>query len=188
MTQSETITIDRMTGVVNSKLRILALDMATVSGWAYAENGKLIGSGTVTFDVRRGESPGMRFLRFRQWLCETWLPVLSRQPLDLVVYEQAHHRGGPATACGVGLTTTLLTWCAEHGVEHMPCHTATLKKHAADTGHASKEQMIDAALRRWGVIPFDDNEADALCLASWALDGFPQPESKKRKAKVTSKG
>lgn len=43
-------------------MNILALDMATKTGWA-TNAGRT--SGVQTFDVKRGESPGMRFLRCR---------------------------------------------------------------------------------------------------------------------------
>ena len=46
-------------------MNILALDMATKTGWAMNVGRQ---SGIQTFDVRRGESPGMRFLRCRGWL------------------------------------------------------------------------------------------------------------------------
>jgi len=82
-------------------LNILALDMATKTGWATNINKT---SGVQTFDVRRGESPGMRFLRCRGWLNEMAQLLGS---IDLIAYEQAHHRGGAATACCVGLVSTV---------------------------------------------------------------------------------
>ena len=48
-------------------MKILALDLATKSGWATNVDHQ---SGVQVFDVRRGESPGMRFLRCRAWLGE----------------------------------------------------------------------------------------------------------------------
>jgi hypothetical protein len=40
-------------------MAILALDLGTRTGWAPAEHGR-VESGVQVFDVRRGESPGMR--------------------------------------------------------------------------------------------------------------------------------
>jgi hypothetical protein len=48
-------------------MKVLALDLATKSGWATNVGRQ---SGVQTFDVKRGESPGMRFLRCRAWLGE----------------------------------------------------------------------------------------------------------------------
>lgn len=82
-------------------MNILVLDMATKTGWATNINRT---SGVQTFDVKRGENPGMRFLRCCGWLNEM-IQLLGS--VDLIVYEQAHHRGGAATACCDGLVFTV---------------------------------------------------------------------------------
>jgi len=134
---------------------ILALDLATKTGWC--TDGA---SGVQTFDVKRGESPGMRFLRCRAWLSEmkNLLPGL-----EVIYYEQAHHRGGYATEVGVGLVTEVKAFAAQHDIEVSPIHTATLKKWATGNGRASKDDMIAEAEKR-GYKPTDDNEADAMLL------------------------
>jgi hypothetical protein len=146
-------------------VKILALDLATKSGWATTEGHQ---SGVQVFDVRRGESPGMRFLR-----CRAWLGELSQLlgGIDLIVYEQAHHRGGAATACCVGLVSTVLTFAAKHDVETMPVHTAELKKWATGKGNAGKPAMLQAAKDK-GWSPADDNEADAQLLLEFALESL----------------
>lgn len=88
--------------------------------------------------------------------------------LNVIVYEQAHHRGGAATAVCVGLVTEVLAFSAEHDIETMPVHTASLKKFAAGSGRASKTDMIEAAKAR-GWNPQDDNEADAQLLLEYGL-------------------
>ena len=40
-----------------------------------------------------------------------------------------------------------------------------MKRHATGKGNAGKPAMIGAALRRWGHVVKDDNEADALWIA-----------------------
>lgn len=50
-------------------MRILAIDPGTHCGWS-TWDGAHVESGVQTFDLKRGESPGMRFLRFRTWLRE----------------------------------------------------------------------------------------------------------------------
>ena len=152
-------------------MNILALDTATKTGWA-TNSGNC--SGVQTFDVKRGESPGMRFLRCRAWLAEM-LKLLGS--IDVIVYEQAHHRGGAATACCVGLVSTVQAFAAEHGVELMPVHTAELKKWATGKGNAGKPEMIKAA-KALGWSPVDDNEADAALLLEYAIDAL-MPKGKK---------
>jgi len=82
-------------------MKILALDLGTKTGWALAENDRTE-SGVQVFDVRRGESPGMRYLRFNRWLEE--LTGATPKP-DLIAYEQPHHRGGAATEIAAGFST-----------------------------------------------------------------------------------
>lgn len=43
-------------------------------------------------------------------------------------------------------------------------NVATLKKWATGDGHADKQKMIDMMIRRYGLTPCDDNEADACHL------------------------
>ena len=152
-------------------MNILAVDAASRCGWALSMCGTLE-SGVEDFSLRRGESPGARFLRFRKWLHDV-SDLCRRQTgrdLEPIAFEQAHHRGGHATELLVGLTTRL----QEHqatiaGCECIGIHSGSLKKHATGKGNAKKPEMILAAQQRWGVAPRDDNEADALMLLAFAL-------------------
>jgi len=146
------------------KMKILALDMATKTGWATNIHGNR--SGVIEFQLKRGESPGMRFLRFRAWLNE--LHKLLSGETDVIAYEQAHHRGGAATAVCVGLITEVHAFAAEHNIELMAVHTATLKKFATGSGRANKKDMVKAAQNR-GWNPQEHNEADAQILLEYAI-------------------
>ncbi len=145
-------------------MKILALDMATKTGWATLNGQK--NSGVQDLSLKRGESAGMHFLRFRAWL-RVMQSLLGG--IDLIVYEQAHHRGGAATQLCVGLVTETLAFAAVINAETMPVHTATLKKWATGKGNAGKPLMIKAAQGR-GWDPADDNEADAELLLDYALE------------------
>jgi Holliday junction resolvasome RuvABC endonuclease subunit len=143
-------------------MNILALDLGTFCGWALQEAGR-IDSGVQIFDLKRGESPGMRFVRFRRWLDEIAAKV------DVVVFEAAHHRGGAATAVASGFAAHVMTYCAERNIQHASVHTATLKKYATGSGRADKAAVLEAVRRRWKAEVVDDNEADALALLHYAL-------------------
>ena len=142
----------------------LGLDLGSLTGFALARNGEHLESGVQRFDLARGESPGMRFLRFRGWLEK----VLEWGP-EAVFYERAHHRGGHATELLVGFQTRVQEACAERGIPYSGVPTGTLKLFATGKGNASKEAMIEAARERWGVEPEDDNHADALLALAWGL-------------------
>jgi Holliday junction resolvasome RuvABC endonuclease subunit len=146
------------------KMNIIALDLATKTGWATNALDQV--SGTIEFALKRGESPGMRFLRCRAWLNELYRLVNGK--LNVLCYEQAHHRGGAATAVCVGLVTVAQAFAAENNVELMPVHTATLKKFATGSGRAGKADMIAAAIER-GWEPKSHDEADAQLLLDYAI-------------------
>ena len=84
---------------------ILALDLATHTGWAVASNdGKIISSGVQDFSKKRGEDNGLLFLRFKKWLKDMLKDhVLIPMQQTVVAYERAHFRGGAATELCVGL-------------------------------------------------------------------------------------
>jgi len=136
----------------------LALDLATKTGWAHS-NGE---SGVQDFKPRRGESPGMRYLALGAWLNRMY----GLAPFDLVVYEQAHYRGGAATEVLVGMVTKVQEWCAERGIEYTSRHSKAIKKHALGKGKGSKLAMRLSAEVKWGRDIESDDEADALWLLS----------------------
>ena len=146
-------------------MKILALDLGTHTGWALF-NGNRVESGVQVFDVKRGESPGMRYLRLNNWLNE--IDLLTEGGLDLVVYEQCHMRGGAATEVAAGFSTRVQAFCAGDDIEHSAVHSATLKKFATGHGNAGKPDMIAAARLKLGFKGDDDNEADALWLLEYA--------------------
>jgi len=167
-------------------MRILALDLATRTGWALWDGARLE-SGVQDFSKQRGESNGMLFWKFNKWLADIALnddhPIVSCRSdrrIDLIVFEQAHHRGGAATEICVGLVTRVQEMCARFGIDHSPIHGSTLKKWATGHGNADKKAMIEAAevrlydLNRLSGRPTitDDNEADAILLLGYALEKF----------------
>lgn len=159
-------------------MKILALDQATVTGWAVVEDtGAVIASGvwTLADPKRTGESRGMRYIRFRHHLAET---IEAYHPA-MVCHEQTLLRGGAATEIANGLKALILEAAAERGLEVSCVHTTELKKWATGSGRAEKPDMMDAALFLSGRSPCDDNEADAILIGLWASSiygTFPAPE------------
>jgi len=145
-------------------MKILALDIATKTGWAVLENGDIKESGVQDFTKGRGESNGLMFLKFRKWLQE----MNKFGPFNIIGYEKAHYRGGAATEICVGLQTRAQEFAAEIGAESAPVATMTLKKFATGRGNCDKANMVAAAEEILGRPPLDDNEADAVHVAQWA--------------------
>ena len=152
----------------NHAIGILALDQASNCGWALQTKDTNTHSGVKGFFLDRGESPGMRFLRFRAWLNQMY--KLANGGIDVIIYEAPHHRGGHSTQVAYGFITEILSFAADHGVETMkPVHTGTLKKFATGKGNASKEEMIIAARKRgWEIEDGNDDEADAVLMLEYA--------------------
>ena len=148
-------------------MRILALDLSvSCTGWAYSDSESgLESSGVQSFKGRRGDSPGMRWLEFKAWMNR----VIMAAPVDLIAYEQAHHRGGAATHAAHGLIACVEEVAAVLNIEVTARHTGSIKKHAkgAGKGKMNKLAMVRAAAVRWPNMKIiDDNHADAL----WLLD------------------
>ncbi len=152
----------------------LCLDLASKTGWGIMRDGALLASGTQDFTKRRGETNGILFLKFRNWLTTVMLPHLDTggKGARVLVYEQARFRGGAATELCVGLQTHAQSWAADHGVECVPVQTQVLKKHATGKGNAPKEAMMAAAGKILGRPPIDDNEADAVHIGTWAVENL----------------
>lgn len=145
-------------------MNLLAIDPGTRLGWASFAHGH-VESGVHEFALGRGDSPGMRFLRFRNWLAD----MLTMAKPELVIFERPHMRGGFATDLLVGFVTRIQEACAERGIECQAVHSATLKKSACGSGRADKSMMVKAASERFGKPVTDDNEADALNLLWLAM-------------------
>ena len=136
-------------------MEVLAMDLGDTAGYAHTCGV----SGNWIYKKRRGDSPGLRFLKLRNWLER----FLDNHKTSLIAYEQAHHRGGAATHVLHGYIATVEQVAAERNLELSARHSASIKKFATNNGRASKEEMIVAALQ-FGGYPQDDNEADAICL------------------------
>jgi hypothetical protein len=156
----------------------LALDLGLSTGWALACPPGLRKSGVQTFPLARGESPGMRYLRFTAWLTTVAAPLVDATTTGTVavlVYEAPHHRGGAATEIAYGLATRVQEYAARVALPHAAVHSATLKKFTTGHGNADKAAMADAIARR-GWLPRADrpltaytpDELDALALLHYA--------------------
>jgi len=150
-------------------MNILAIDCGTKTGWASFADGR-IESGVQDFSLKRGESKGIRFLRFNTWL-KAMAELTNPQ---VVVYEMAHFRGGHATEILVGMTTRIEEFCESIFIEYSSVHSGTLKKFATGKGNASKEDMIKMASQFFAKVVESDDEADALLILKWAMKEFKE--------------
>lgn len=148
-------------------MNILTIDCGTKTGWASFIDGHFE-SGVQDFSLKRGESKGIRFLRFNTW----FNAMLKLTKPDVVVYEMAHFRGGHATEILVGMTTRIEEFCENNNIEYSSIHSGTLKKFATGKGNASKADMIKMAGQFFAKVVESDDEADALLMLKWAMKEF----------------
>ena len=155
-------------------MKILALDLGTRTGWAVGEG--VDGhreSGVQLFELRRGDSPGMRYIAFNAWLERLWGDLAP----TLVVYEQTvptttRFAGAATRELASGFATRVQEWAARHQIEHTAVWPGTLKKFTTGKGNAKKGEMIEAARKRWAPWLRDDNETDAIALLEYARAGI----------------
>jgi Holliday junction resolvasome RuvABC endonuclease subunit len=148
--------------------KILGLDLGLKTGWAFSEV-RVATSGVQDFSLQRGESPGMVYLRFEQWLRKI---VLLTHP-DIIVYEQTfvgRYRNAFTSQLFGGLVSRVLQLCAEEKIDHFAVHNSTLKKFACGSGRASKEEMLEKAREGGFEHIVDHNEADATWLVKYATE------------------
>jgi len=144
---------------------VVALDLGLKTGWCiYDTYEQWWHSGTWDLKGSRYDSSGMRFVRFRTHLRE--LLANANSP-DLVAYEEVRrHLGVDAAHAYGGYLAVLQEECEQRKIEYMGIPVGTVKKMATGRGNASKEDVMEAARKRWlGWDPVDDNEADARWVA-----------------------
>jgi len=149
-------------------MNILALDPGSSFGWAASSDGR-IESGVQDFLLRRGESPGMRFIRFNRWMPS----MISLTSPGLIVYERPILAYAYSAEILAGFVTRIQEEGARQGIPFEPVPVATLKKWATGRGNAKKAEMIGAARSRFPErMILDDNEADALILLAYSIEKY----------------
>jgi len=139
-------------------MNILALDIATNTGWKTKTT-----SGVWNLKPNRGESEGMRVVRFKAKVNE----LIGLEDIDLIAYERPAGMHKSSIMVASEMVGVLKDLCIEKNIE-LACYSANeIKKFATGKGNANKQMMIDKAIEL-GFSPQDDNEADAIHLFNLA--------------------
>ena len=154
---------------------ILGLDLsATRTGWAslYPDDGAMSAYGSWRFP--KGNPPGKRWWAFLEKLraaheAEAFTAIGYEKVMPNVQFGKT--KKGPASHVYGALLAVVEMFAAENDIPLFPIHIATAKK-TAGHGRFSKEQMIDAAQKRWGVTIINHDEADALWVGETARMQF----------------
>lgn len=166
-------------------MNILALDPAVSTGFALC-HGEHFLHGVWNLGERRSE--GQKLLCLAEHMRSVPRP-------DLVAFEAASFgasgrkgEGGPqwsTIAWHNKLRGVIEMVAFQLGARSVAFHPSTIKSFATDNGRASKQQMIAAVRRHFGIVVTSDDEADAI----WVLElakypsCWPPTKQQKRAAK-----
>lgn len=148
---------------ISSKARILALDIATHTGWAY-EDSTTFAYGTWDLSTKKDESAGMRIVRFRSKIDEV---IKSLRP-NVIFYELPTGKFMTPIKTESELIGVLKLLAEENAIEYKGFSVSEIKKYATGKGNASKSDMVAAAEGRYGIVVANDNEADAIHILNLA--------------------
>jgi len=141
---------------MNDKHKILAIDPATICGWAISTNIY----GTWNLKTHKDETWGMKLLRMESKLKE----IHNIYSMNIIVYERPGGRNTVAIITQSKIIGVIEKFCQERNIEYKGYSSKEIKKYATGNGNANKELMIEYAFKKLGYEGYDNNEADALWL------------------------
>ena len=147
---------------------VLALDLATTTGWAYGSPGAVPQFGHERFS-KVGGARALNYRNFRDWLDE----FMQATKVDLIVYELP---AVPSIMSGktnidtikllIGFAEHLEEWCFSHSLELREATVAQVRAHFIGRNFKSsiaKPMVFDAChARSWMCETTDESDACAL--------------------------
>lgn len=166
-------------------MKILSLDLATATGWAYGKNGETPKVGTVHLAASKEITAWgkKRLTRRQDPRCArlySHLVRLSEDALglpDIIVFEDVEFMSY-TQQCQLWSSLRATVWLFAHfqGVQLVDClNVGSLKKFGTGFGNADKALMAKYLSRRHPEISqvgMDDNGVDAAWLWFWAAETF----------------
>lgn len=153
--------------IYNPAHNFAVFDLATTTGWAQIAAGVLT-SGSVDFHRYQGSKSkpadhlGQHFLSFHSFLRDF---IRENKPKAIGYERAAFFRSAAANDVCIGLRGILLMQAAAYDIPVFCESIASIKLHWTGSGRAEKPAMIAECIRRTGITPADDNEADAIAMA-----------------------
>lgn len=155
-----------------TSMKILALDLATTTGWALSANG-IITSGSQCFarlaatKSRPADHQGEPFAQFHRWLAEK---IRTDKP-EAIAYEEVMRFPYALQAHSFcGFRGHMLALAAGYGIPCFGYPPTSVKKFWAGKGNADKHEMVAATLVKLPDVDLtDDNQADSLAILHFHL-------------------
>lgn len=156
---------------------IMSADPAKSIGLALLLGRKRLKSGSFSMPTaKKHDHPGDRLMAFRTQLWVELQRVMNmalvrgKRAPDVFVIEWAEGmRSGAAMAMHGYIRNLVLEWASEPSrrIPIVRVGPTQVKEHATGRGNATKEEMMDAARKRWRFKPKTHDEADALWIADY---------------------
>ena len=147
-------------------MKILSLDLATTTGWAY--NQPNINGGIWKLKPKNGSSDGMKLIKLRSFLQDF---IDTCGGIDLVVYEKPAGRFISGVISVAELVSVVKLFCEDKGIQYTSYRPTEIKKISTGKGNSNKTVMLAEAKRRWPMINIiDDNMADAMLMLDVAIN------------------
>ncbi len=161
-----------MAGSHFSNMNILALDLATKTGFAKQVQGIPLSIGTRDFTQKKGRKTmpddPHPFTQYLQWLKAQTFDQFNR-----VVFERpGFFKSLDARNSSVGFRAITIMVCDVYGVPWSEVSPGSVKKFATGSGNANKKAMLKAAQQMSGGMldGMDHNAADAYLLLRYTLN------------------
>lgn len=151
-------------------MKILSLDLATVTGWAY--NQPSINGGVWNLKPKTGSSDGMKQIKLRSHL-KDFIDTVGG--VDLIVYEKPAGRFISGVISVAELVGVVKVFCEDNGINYTSFRPTEIKKWATGKGNSGKPAMLAQAKKRWpNVHIIDDNQSDAMLMLAMTEKEYNQ--------------
>ena len=116
-------------------MKILALDVASKTGFCAGTTERNFISGVWDLSIKRDESSGMRLIRFKRKLVE----MIEVEKPDVVVFERSAGRFMSAVIKQAELHGVLELYLEENKINYRAYSASEIKKYATGKGNANKD-------------------------------------------------
>lgn len=144
-------------------MRVLGLDPSTDTGFAVVDSGrKIVASGSLHF-------PKLKGWERVQAMSFAALELVHEHKPDHVVLEEIIVGRASSAIVVIQLASFIRYLLWQEKIAYTDVHPSTLKKFLTGNGNANKEQIMVHVTAKYGIMPKNNNEADAINCAVFGL-------------------
>jgi len=149
---------------------ILALDIGTATGWAWASQSKM-DYGLQSFPKRTGEHQGHRFRRMISFMAGDLAETIPGGIQAIYFEDVMFHASQDARHLYFGFRACIEMLCAKHDWACSPVSVPQWQKHLTGCGKPGKERILECVQRiGYNISPKQQDIADALGILKFGLE------------------